>query len=134
MVRMAINLTALISMRLMTWLAIVVIAMPLGSARVTAADDDQNMTLMQMSVSCDHDEAAVMVSPQPDHNAGQNQQPCCEDCDMPDCAAGSAGPVLTILAGTIPEAFLSNTGTPNLLGDLTQNSTNQDTPRKPPRV
>lgn len=132
MARPAINLTALFSMRLLTWLAIAVIALPLGSASAVA-DDSQDMAQMQMSVPCEHGEVAAMAS-QPDHNAGQNQHPCCADCDMPDCAAGSAGPVLTILAGAVPEALLSGTGTHMLLGELTQNSANQDTPRKPPRV
>lgn len=133
MARPAINLTALFSMRLLTWLAIAVIAMPLGSASALA-DGSQDIAQMQMSAPCEHGEIAAMASPQPDHNAGQNQQPCCADCDMPDCAVGSAGPVLTILAGAAPEALLSGAGTHTLLGELTHNSTNHDTPRKPPRV
>ena len=133
MAQPAISLRALFSMRLLTWLAIVVIAMPLGSASALA-DEGQDMAQIQMSAPCEHGEVAAMASPQPDHNTGQNQHPCCSDCDMPDCAAGSTGPVLTILAGAMPEALVRISGTHTLLGDLTQNSTNQDTPRKPPRV
>jgi hypothetical protein len=87
-----------------------------------------------MSMSCDHGNSDGPAAPEPGEVDGQDRQPCCADCDMPDCAAGSAGPVLTILTGTIPEAFLSNNGTPNLLGDLTHISIENHTPRKPPRV
>ncbi|MEE2565132.1 hypothetical protein [Hyphobacterium marinum] len=134
MARPAFNLRAFISMSFLTWLAIAMVAMPVASAGAVADFDNQDMAQTEMPMSCDHGDGAGTAASRYGHVDGQDRQPCCADCDMPDCAAGSAGPVLTILTGTIPEAFLSNNGTPNLLGDLTHISIENHTPRKPPRV
>lgn len=134
MARATALLTTLFPTRLLTWLVIAVVAMPVVSAGAAADFEDRDASSMQMPMDCDHGTASEMASYQSGHVMEQNQEPCCPDCEMPDCAAGSTGPVLTILTGAVPETFLSGTGTHNLLGDLTQISAENDTPRKPPRV
>lgn len=121
-------------MRFLTWLAIAMVAMPVATAGAVADFDNQDMAQTEMPMSCDHGDGAGTAASRYGHVDGQDRQPCCADCDMPDCAAGSAGPALTILTGGMPEALLSKSETHKLLGDLTQISVELATPRKPPRV
>jgi len=134
MARPAINLRALVSMRFLTWLAIAMVAMPVSSAGAMAGFDNQDMAQMEMPMSCDHDDRVGTVTSRPGQVDGQYGQPCCADCDMPDCTTSSTGPVPTLLTDTALEAIRRGSRPHALPGDLTQNSTNQDTPRKPPRV
>lgn len=134
MARPAFNLRAFISMRFLTWLAIAMVAMPVASAGAVADFDNQDMAQAEMPMSCDHGDGARTVASRYGHVDGQDRQPCCADCDMPDCATSSTGPVPTMLADAAPEAFRLGSGSRWLPVDLTQNSTNHDTPRKPPRV
>ena len=121
-------------MRFLTWLAIAMVAMPVANAGAVAGFNNQDMAQMEMPMSCDHVDGVGTVTARPGHVDGQYGQPCCADCDMPDCATSSPGPVPILLADAALEAFRLGSRSRALPGDLTQNSTNQDTPRKPPRV
>lgn len=134
MARLAAHLKTLMQTRLLTWLVIMVVALSVVSAGAVAEFEDRDMASMQMSMSCDHGDSDGPAAPGPGEVDGQDRQPCCADCDMPDCTTSSTGPFPTMLADAAPEAFRLGSGSRWLPVDLTQNSTNHDTPRKPPRV
>lgn len=134
MARLAELLTLQKQIRLMTWLVIAMMAMPVTAADAAAESDGQGMAQAQMSMICDHDDAPEMTRLLPGAQSGNDNAPCCPDCDMPDCSAHSSGSALTILAGVAQEAPLFCSASHRMLGDRAQISAETDTPRKPPRV
>jgi len=121
-------------MRLLTWLAIAMIAMPVASAGAVADFDNQDMAQTEMPMSCDHGDAVELASPPSNHMSGQDQHPCCASCDMPDCATGTSVPVLTILVTATLHAPFPALASHAIDGDRSQISVELSTPRKPPRV
>lgn len=134
MARLAAQLKTLIQTRLLTWLVIAVVALPVVSTGAGAELEGRDMASMQMSMDCDHRDAVEMASAPSNHMSRLDQQPCGTDCNMPDCATGVSASVLTILATATLEVPFPPPASHSLAGDQSGNSAAQSAPRKPPRV
>jgi len=134
MARLAAHLKTLMQTRLLTWLVIMVVALPVVSTGAVAEFEDRDMASMQMSMDCDHGDAVELASPPSNHMSRQDQHPCCASCDMPDCATGTSVPALTILVTATLDAPFPALASHAIDGDRSQISVELSTPRKPPRV
>lgn len=134
MARLAAHLKTLMQTRLLTWLVIAVVAMPVVGSEAAADFVDRGPASMQMSMDCAHGDAMEMASSPSKHLSGQDQHPCCANCDMPDCATGTSAPVLTILVSATLGAPFRALASHAIAGDRSQISVELSTPRKPPRV
>jgi len=134
MARATALLTTLFPTRLLTWLVIAVVAMPVVSAGVAAEFEGRDGAPMQMSMECDHDMSAGMTASQSGHVMEQDQEPCCPDCEMPDCATSSSASVLSILGNTVQVLPFPDLASHTIGSDHSQITAEQSTPRKPPRV
>jgi len=134
MARATALLTTLFPTRLLTWLVIAVVAMPVVSAGAAADFEDRDASSTQMPMDCDHGTASEMASYQSGHVMAQDQKPCCPDCEMPDCATNSSASVLSILGNTAQALPFPATVSHTIGGDNSQITAEQSTPRKPPRV
>ena len=134
MARLAAHLKTLMQTRLLTWLVIMVVALPVVSTEAVAGFEDRDMASMQMSMDCAHGDAMEMASAPSKHLSGQDQHQCCASCDMPDCATGTNAPVLTILVSATLDAPFRALASHAIAGDRSQISVELSIPRKPPRV
>lgn len=134
MARATALLTTLFPTRLLTWLVIAVVAMPFVSVGAAADFEDRGASSMQMPMECDHGTASEMASHQSGNLMEQDQEPCCPDCEMPDCATNSGASVLSILGNTAQALPFQVQVSHTIGGDHSQFAAELSTPRKPPRV